>query len=312
VLYAAAAIQVSSNAAPVPSYSEIIAQFPLPRVPQIFELQKVAMLQSATPPATTIQMMASSQEQAQRVLLQSRIVELQSPVEALQSEYRLESASAHSLGASPLTVSTQESARAFQQASSSEERAKGLQDLFVAEAQSRLPAVQSTVPIPKIMTRVEPVYPAAMQSTGVEGSVLLSVNIGTDGHVVDIKSINSTNFLFTEPAVEAVKQWVFEPTLVGGKASTITVQLPVDFKLVTQGMLGTLNVLQNLPDNRDDLRAYLSELALLRNRTVGVADNPTGVGSLVIARSTVPFSFKLATDQKGKYSIETGGASYTY
>jgi TonB family protein len=86
------------------------------------------------------------------------------------------------------------------------------------------------VQAPKKVTDVNPIYPAAAQSARVEGVVLLEASIGVDGRVEDVKVVKSIPLL-DGAAVDAVKQWVYTPTLVKGVPVAVVMRVTVDFKL---------------------------------------------------------------------------------
>ncbi|MGC2173211.1 MAG: energy transducer TonB, partial [Candidatus Sulfotelmatobacter sp.] len=58
---------------------------------------------------------------------------------------------------------------------------------------------------------------------GRSGSVYLTVTLGTDGRVEDVKVVGGDEALIG-PVVAAVKQDIYEPQLVDGKPSIATVQ----------------------------------------------------------------------------------------
>jgi TonB family protein len=58
---------------------------------------------------------------------------------------------------------------------------------------------------------------------GKSGSVYLTVTVGTDGKVEDVKVVGGDEE-FVGPVVAAVKQDIFEPRLVDGKPSVATIQ----------------------------------------------------------------------------------------
>jgi TonB family protein len=115
---------------------------------------------------------------------------------------------------------------------------KGLERMAAAEARlfqnerrqtpdARLPAVTPRAPTrsddlpqrvggsiaePRSVHRVEPVFPA-----GRRGSVLLEITIARDGSVDDVRTLRADEGL-EAPAVQAVRQWRFEPTVVDGRA----------------------------------------------------------------------------------------------
>ncbi|MGA3016027.1 MAG: M56 family metallopeptidase [Bryobacteraceae bacterium] len=83
------------------------------------------------------------------------------------------------------------------------------------------PAVQrikvgGNVQAAMVVTKVTPVYPALAKSAGVEGIVHLAVIIAPDGTVVEIHSLSGPALLI-QAAMDAVKQWVYKPTLLNGQ-----------------------------------------------------------------------------------------------
>ena len=75
---------------------------------------------------------------------------------------------------------------------------------------------------------VRPVYPPIAQSARVQGIVIIEATIGPDGAVKDAKVLRSIPLL-DQAALDAVRQWVFTPTLLNGVPvpviMTVTVQL---------------------------------------------------------------------------------------
>jgi TonB family protein len=64
---------------------------------------------------------------------------------------------------------------------------------------------------PRIAHRVEPVFPA-----GRRGSAIVEVTIGHDGTVEDVRTLRA-DVGFEAPAIAAVRQWRYEPTIVDGR-----------------------------------------------------------------------------------------------
>jgi len=67
-----------------------------------------------------------------------------------------------------------------------------------------------------LVYKVDPVYPKEARQMGVRGVVQMVATIGTDGHVRDVMVVKSPNPALAVAAVEAVRQWVYRPTLVNG------------------------------------------------------------------------------------------------
>jgi TonB family protein len=79
---------------------------------------------------------------------------------------------------------------------------------------------------PRKVSGPEPQLPAEL--AGKAGSVYLTVVIGTDGKVQDVKVIGGDS-QFVDPVVDAVKQFVYEPQLVGGKPTVATIEASYHF-----------------------------------------------------------------------------------
>ena len=83
---------------------------------------------------------------------------------------------------------------------------------------------------PKVVKRVDPVYPEDARKAGLEGSVILYVTTDEKGKVVKVEVLKSIAGL-NQAAVDAVKQWVYEPYLHNGKAKPVSFAVTVQFKL---------------------------------------------------------------------------------
>jgi TonB family protein len=90
--------------------------------------------------------------------------------------------------------------------------------------------VGGAVKPPKQVKRVNPEYPVTALSSRVQGVVLLDVTIGADGRVSDVRVVRSIPAL-DAAAVEAVRQWVYEPTVVNGTRRPVLISVAVEFKL---------------------------------------------------------------------------------
>ena len=83
---------------------------------------------------------------------------------------------------------------------------------------------------PVKLVDVRPVYPAAAREAGIEGVVILEVKIGVDGGVETARVLKSIPVL-DEAALDAVKQWKFEPTLLNGQPTSITMTTTINFAI---------------------------------------------------------------------------------
>jgi len=83
---------------------------------------------------------------------------------------------------------------------------------------------------PKLVREVSPVYPEAARKAGVEGVVILEATTDTYGGVAKVKVLRSIPLL-DQAAIDALKQWVYEPVIVDGKPVPMTFTVTVQFKL---------------------------------------------------------------------------------
>ncbi len=60
--------------------------------------------------------------------------------------------------------------------------------------------------------------------------VRLSVLIGTDGRVENVRVVSGHPLLVTA-ALEAVRQWIYQPTLLNGKPVQVITTVDVNFAL---------------------------------------------------------------------------------
>ena len=77
---------------------------------------------------------------------------------------------------------------------------------------------------------VRPVYPPIAQSARVQGVVIIEATIGPDGAVRDARVLRSIPLL-DAAALDAVKQWVFTPTLLNGVPVPVIMTVTVQFTL---------------------------------------------------------------------------------
>jgi TonB family protein len=84
---------------------------------------------------------------------------------------------------------------------------------------------------PRLIKRVNPIYPAAAQGKKIEGPVVMETEIDETGKVRAIRILNTPNQLLNDAALTAVKQWVYEPFIKDGKAKRVVFTVTVTFSL---------------------------------------------------------------------------------
>ena len=91
--------------------------------------------------------------------------------------------------------------------------------------------VGSGVARPRKIKDVRPVYPQFAMAARSSGSVLIEATIGADGKVHNARVLRSVA-LFDQAALDAVRQWEFEPSRVNGEAVAVTMIIVVTFALL--------------------------------------------------------------------------------
>lgn len=78
---------------------------------------------------------------------------------------------------------------------------------------------------------VQPEYPDMAKIQHLSGVVLLGAVIGTDGAIQKLAAIASTDALFTDAAMKAVRQWKYSPYLLNGEPTEVDTTITVNFAL---------------------------------------------------------------------------------
>jgi len=81
---------------------------------------------------------------------------------------------------------------------------------------------------PKKLKNVAPVYPDIAKQARVQGVVILECTISPQGKVTDVKVLRGIPLL-DSAAVDAVKQWVYTPTLLNGVPVPVIMTVTVNF-----------------------------------------------------------------------------------
>jgi TonB family protein len=83
---------------------------------------------------------------------------------------------------------------------------------------------------PRLIRQVKPVYPAEAKQAGVTGTVRLEATIAPDGSVQNVRAA-SGHALLVPQAIEAVRQWQYEPVLLDGKPVAVMTTITLNFTL---------------------------------------------------------------------------------
>jgi len=82
----------------------------------------------------------------------------------------------------------------------------------------------------KLISQPHPIYPPDAKAARIQGTVQLQATIGKDGTVQNLEVI-SGHPLLVPAALEAVKQWVYQTTLLNGNPVEVLTQIDVNFTL---------------------------------------------------------------------------------
>lgn len=83
---------------------------------------------------------------------------------------------------------------------------------------------------PTRLKNVPPIYPAIAQAAHVEGDVIIEAIIGTDGTVQNARVLRPM-LLLDQAALDAVRMWVYSPTLLNGEPVPVIMTVIVRFRL---------------------------------------------------------------------------------
>ena len=87
--------------------------------------------------------------------------------------------------------------------------------------------VGSTVPMPERIRYVEPSYPIDAGRARIMGLVILEVGLDEEGRPIEIKVLYGLPLL-DRAAIEAVRQWRYERTILEGKAQRVLFREVID------------------------------------------------------------------------------------
>jgi periplasmic protein TonB len=82
----------------------------------------------------------------------------------------------------------------------------------------------------KLVNRVQPSYPPLARQTRISGTVRLHAIIGKDGSVTQLE-VMSGHPLLVQAALDAVRQWKYQPTTLNGDAVEVDTTIDVIFSL---------------------------------------------------------------------------------
>ena len=87
---------------------------------------------------------------------------------------------------------------------------------------------------PALIKRVDPVYPEVAVSAFLQGTAILEATVNEDGIVQDVKVLRSAGKFLDKAALDAVKQWRYEPLLLNGIRTRFILTVVLTFNLTSK------------------------------------------------------------------------------
>ena len=95
----------------------------------------------------------------------------------------------------------------------------------------------------KVVTKSPPVYPPLARQAGIQGTVVLKVEINKTGDVESVQLVSGHPML-APAAIEAVRQWKYKPYLLNGDPVAVETNVTVNFTLSekppAEGVVGSV------------------------------------------------------------------------
>ncbi|HMD71064.1 MAG TPA: energy transducer TonB [Bryobacteraceae bacterium] len=85
---------------------------------------------------------------------------------------------------------------------------------------------------PVLIYKKEPEYSPEARKAKYQGTVRLDVEVDASGQVANVKLVRSLGLGLDEKAIEAVRQWKFNPGMKDGKPVAVQTEVEVNFRLL--------------------------------------------------------------------------------
>jgi TonB family protein len=111
--------------------------------------------------------------------------------------------------------------------------ALALAAIALLNAQAEQPyKVGNGVTAPRVIVRADPIYTEDARAAKIDGVVLLTVVVGTDGLAHDINVVKGLDAGLDVKAVEAVQRWRFAPGTLDGNPVAVRATIEINFRLL--------------------------------------------------------------------------------
>jgi protein TonB len=89
------------------------------------------------------------------------------------------------------------------------------------------------VQMPRLLREVKPAYPPLAVQTRTQGTVRIEAILARDGSVRDARAVFGHPLLISA-ALDAVRYWRYQPTLLNGEAVEVALSIEVNFTLASR------------------------------------------------------------------------------
>jgi TonB family protein len=144
---------------------------------------------------------------------------------------------------------------------------------------------------PHVMSKVDPIYPEKARQSRTEGIVVLGLIVQKDGSPRDIHPVSSPSELLSQAAIEAVRQWKFDPPTYQGGPVDAEIRVQVSFKIGPNAPpqpsspkdVNTRDETRNLRTNADETyaREDYQTAANICRRIIDLAPQDSGAWNLL-------------------------------
>ena len=116
---------------------------------------------------------------------------------------------------------------------------------FCQQAQTPLPGEVyrpgNGVTLPVVIAKADPEYSEEARIARLAGTVRVSLVVGEDGTVRDVRTAASLGLGLDEKAIDAVRKWHFKPGLKDGMPVPVGVTIEINFRLTDERGVWTLS-----------------------------------------------------------------------
>jgi len=127
----------------------------------------------------------------------------------------------------------------------------------------------------KIYQTVDPIFPRQILQTRLEGEAKIAISVNAEGKLVDHLVIGYSHKPFADSAVEAIKDWRFDPARLNGEPIPAVTELTISF--AATGVVVSLNFQEAVEQFYRGLHRPGYEYELCTFRQIDRIPNPLSV-----------------------------------